>query len=69
MTEHNIRIMCPNVICRKVMTVPTSGRGKIVQCPQCRKRLRIPQTVTTPTFPTVTPIEPESDPAANRKAG
>jgi len=37
-----IRIMCPNVVCRKIMTVPSAARGKVVQCPQCRKRIRIP---------------------------
>lgn len=34
--------MCPNVVCRKIMSVPVSARGKVVQCPQCRKRIRIP---------------------------
>ncbi len=41
-----IRIMCPNVVCRKIMTVPSSARGKVVQCPQCRKRIRIPDRST-----------------------
>ena len=41
--EQVIRIMCPNVICRKIMSVPIGARGKIVQCPSCRKRIRIPK--------------------------
>jgi len=47
MAEQHIRIMCPNVVCRKIMAVPMGARGKIVQCPQCRKRIRIPNTASS----------------------
>ncbi len=66
MSEQNIRIMCPAMACRKVMTVPNSARGKMVQCPQCRKRIRIPHPAASTV---ITPIEPDDDILGNKKAG
>ena len=39
----SIRIMCPNLKCRKVLAVPTSARGKTVRCKACGIALRVPQ--------------------------
>lgn len=38
----SIRIMCPNLQCRKVLAVPTSARGKTVRCKACGIALRVP---------------------------
>ena len=66
MAEQTIRVMCPNVVCRKVMSVPIAARGKVVQCPQCRKRIRIPLAMSSK-------IEiqaiPESEVPPEKKAG
>lgn len=42
MAEDVIRIMCPNLTCRKVLAVPESARGKTVRCRNCGTNIRIP---------------------------
>lgn len=37
-----LRIMCPNLTCRKILAVPTSARGKTVRCRGCATNIRIP---------------------------
>jgi hypothetical protein len=39
----NIRIMCPNLSCRKVLAVPSTCRGKTVRCRSCATNIRVPQ--------------------------
>jgi len=41
--EETIRIMCPNLLCRKVLGVPSSARGKTVRCKGCSTAIRIPE--------------------------
>ncbi|MEQ8770907.1 MAG: hypothetical protein RIB60_10425 [Phycisphaerales bacterium] len=43
MTPPNIRIMCPSLVCRKVLAVPTTARGKNVKCRNCGTIIRIPE--------------------------
>lgn len=43
MAEESIRIMCPNLLCRKVLGVPSSARGKTVRCKACSTTIRIPE--------------------------
>lgn len=38
-----IRVMCPNLKCRAILSVPSSARGKTVRCRQCGARVRIPE--------------------------
>jgi len=38
----SIRIMCPNLVCRKVLAVPHSCRGKTVRCRACGTNIRVP---------------------------
>lgn len=40
--DETIRIMCPNLLCRKVLGVPSSARGKTVRCKACATTIRIP---------------------------
>lgn len=42
MAEESVRIMCPNLLCRKVLAVPQSARGKTVRCRACSTAIRIP---------------------------
>jgi hypothetical protein len=41
-TPESIRIMCPNLTCRKVLAVPTACRGKTVRCRSCTTNIRVP---------------------------
>ena len=42
MASASIRIMCPNLTCRKVLAVPTSYRGKTIRCRNCSTNIRVP---------------------------
>ena len=37
-----VRVICPNLTCRAILSVPTLARGKTVRCRQCGARVRIP---------------------------
>lgn len=45
MPDAAIRIMCPNLLCRKVLAVPNSARGKTVRCRGCGTNIRVPLPV------------------------
>ncbi len=45
MSDESVRIMCPNLTCRKVLAVPASARGKTVRCRNCATTIRIPATL------------------------
>lgn len=40
--DDNVRIMCPNLTCRRILAVPTSARGKTVRCRNCGTNIRVP---------------------------
>ncbi len=43
MTEETvIRIMCPNLACKRILAVPAHARGKLVLCRTCGTTIRIP---------------------------
>lgn len=42
MAAQNVRIMCPNLVCRKVLAVPESVRGKTVRCKACGTNIKVP---------------------------
>jgi LSD1 subclass zinc finger protein len=44
-------IVCPNLKCRKILSVPDELRGKSVKCQHCQTVLRVPDP-TPPTPPT-----------------
>lgn len=52
MASETVRIMCPNLACRRVLAVPESARGKTVRCKNCGTAVSIPAAKTTPTQPT-----------------
>ena len=38
----SVRIMCPNLVCRKVLAVPAAARGRTVRCKICGTNIRVP---------------------------
>ena len=55
MANDHLRIMCPNLSCRKVLAVPQSARGKTVRCRGCSTSIRIPAAPAAKTPPTTDP--------------
>ncbi len=47
MSGGNVRIMCPNLVCRKVLAVPSDCRGKTVRCRNCGTNIRVPSLKKT----------------------
>jgi hypothetical protein len=37
-----VTIMCPNLLCKKILAVPTAARGTKVQCAYCGTMLLVP---------------------------
>ena len=60
----SIRIMCPNLTCRKVLAVPHSCRGKTVRCRSCGTNIRIPGPQVEAPPKAVAPAAPEAKPGA-----
>lgn len=42
MASDNVRLMCPNLKCRTVLSVPGQARGKNVRCRNCGTRVMVP---------------------------
>jgi hypothetical protein len=42
MVTQTVRIMCPNLTCKKVLVVPVAARGKTVRCRCCGTNIRVP---------------------------
>ncbi len=51
MASETVRIMCPNLACRRVLAVPESARGKTVRCKNCGTAVTIPAAKTNPAHP------------------
>lgn len=43
MSEAHVKIMCPSLVCRKVLSVPAIARGQTVRCKACGTVIRIPE--------------------------
>lgn len=37
------QIICPNLRCRKILSVPDEVRGKLVKCQHCETMFRVPE--------------------------
>ena len=59
MSSSVVRIICPNLKCRKILSVPDSARGKKVRCRGCGMRVQIPEKETVPAAPQLP--EPDAD--------
>lgn len=39
-----VQIICPNLKCRKILSVPDDARGKMVRCQHCQNQFRVPNS-------------------------
>lgn len=37
-----VQMICPNLRCRKFLSVPDNVRGKLVRCQHCQQMFRVP---------------------------
>lgn len=44
MKNDSVRIMCPNLTCRKILAVPAQARGRTVRCRSCGVSIKVPAT-------------------------
>jgi hypothetical protein len=44
MAGETVKLICPNLRCRALLSVPAVARGKIVRCRQCGTRVKVPLT-------------------------
>jgi len=58
-----VPLMCPNLKCRKILSVPDEVRGKLVKCQQCQTMFRVPESKK------VEPAPAAAAPALEKKAG
>ncbi|MBU6413013.1 MAG: hypothetical protein KGS45_06030 [Planctomycetes bacterium] len=42
MSTDSVRIMCPNLACRRILSVPGAARGKTVRCRNCSTNIKVP---------------------------
>jgi hypothetical protein len=38
----SVQLICPNLRCRKFLSVPDEVRGKLVKCQHCQTLFRVP---------------------------
>ena len=38
-----VQLICPNLRCRKFLSVPDEVRGKMVKCQHCQTQFRVPE--------------------------
>ena len=43
-----VQLLCPNLKCRKILSVPAEVRGKLVKCQYCQTMLRVPAPKPVP---------------------
>ncbi len=55
-----VRLICPNLKCRKILSVPESARGKKVRCRGCGMRVQIPEKPAAPAASAPPPPEEEA---------
>ncbi|MEX2213676.1 MAG: hypothetical protein WD768_06090 [Phycisphaeraceae bacterium] len=65
-----IRLICPNLLCRTILSVPAGARGKDVRCRACGAKVRIPAPAVKPA-PAKGAADGKADDAAKaeKKAG
>jgi len=42
MTHTILRLICPNLRCRRILAVPPTARGKVVRCGRCGTSVAVP---------------------------
>lgn len=43
----SLKLLCPNLSCRKVLSVPDEVRGKAVKCQHCETVFKVPEEKKT----------------------
>ena len=43
-----VQLICPNLRCRKFLSVPDEVRGKLVKCQSCQTMFRVPEGAKKP---------------------
>jgi hypothetical protein len=43
-----VQMLCPNLRCRKMLSVPDTVRGKLVKCQHCQQNFRVPDAPKKP---------------------
>ena len=46
-----VQLICPNLRCRKFLSVPDDVRGKLVKCQSCQTLFRVPEAPKKPATP------------------
>lgn len=64
MSSSAVRLLCPNLKCRTVLSVPASARGKTVRCRSCGMRILVPQAKPEKQ-PAPAPAEADTEEAAS----
>ena len=44
----SVQLLCPNLKCRKILSVSDEVRGKLVKCQYCQTMLRVPPAKQEP---------------------
>jgi len=47
-----VQLICPNLRCRKLLSVPEEVRGKMVKCQHCQTYFRVPESRRPEILPT-----------------
>ncbi|MEM7625929.1 MAG: hypothetical protein AAF333_09890 [Planctomycetota bacterium] len=51
MSPSAVRLLCPNLKCRTILSVPITARGKTVRCRSCGMRIQVPAGQGSPKAP------------------
>ena len=62
-----IQLMCPNLRCCKILSVPDNVRGKLVKCQYCQSPFRVPAHRTGVTTTQLNKPEPAAAGAGKDK--
>jgi hypothetical protein len=46
------QVICPNLRCRRILSVPDDVRGRVVKCQHCQSLLKVPERGPTSAAPT-----------------
>ena len=60
MTSSMLRLICPNLKCRCVLSVPQAARGKTVRCRQCGTRLAVPASAAVAAASETSPTQADA---------
>jgi hypothetical protein len=56
-----VQLLCPNLKCRKVLSVPDEVRGKLVRCQHCQTQFRVPMPKKLPVTAAIAGPRAEAD--------